>query len=310
MPKTRRQQNALDTGKALAAKTLKVRKRAERARAQAVAANPSRVVRRVEASGPSAMPAAAGKHASSGVIVAEGDSWFDYPFHDVLKELEDEHGYDVEAVSHKGDTVEEMAYSGGQLEEFARRIEKVLRSGVRPKAILLSGGGNDIAGDSFHVLLDHAASPRAGLNEDVVNGVLGRLADAYVTILAAVTAICDAKVGERIPIIVHGYDYAIPDGRGFIGGWGFLPGPWLEPGFRQKGYPKGARAQVVRILIDRFNDMLAGIPRLPELKHVTHLDLRKTLSSGPDYKDWWANELHPSGDGFELIAARFAAVIG
>src|SRR5688572_3559393 len=48
---------------------------------------------------------------ATGILVAEGDSWFDYPFNDVLSMLEDEHGFDIESVSHKGDTVEDMAYS-------------------------------------------------------------------------------------------------------------------------------------------------------------------------------------------------------
>src|SRR5262249_8198322 len=47
----------------------------------------------------------------TGLLVAEGDSWFDYPLHDVLTMLEDEHGFDVESVAHRGDTVEDMAYS-------------------------------------------------------------------------------------------------------------------------------------------------------------------------------------------------------
>ena len=74
---------------------------------------------------------------SAGVLVAEGDSWFNYPWTDILRLLEDEHGYDVESVAHYGDTVEEMAYSGGQLERFSRLIEKQLRRGRVPKAILL-----------------------------------------------------------------------------------------------------------------------------------------------------------------------------
>src|SRR5688500_17382096 len=52
-----------------------------------------------------------GKAARAGVLVAEGDSWFDYPWHDVLRILEDHHGYDVESVAHKGDSIESMAYS-------------------------------------------------------------------------------------------------------------------------------------------------------------------------------------------------------
>ena len=39
---------------------------------------------------------------SRGTLMAEGDSWFDYPWKDVLSCLEDEHGYDVESVAHKG----------------------------------------------------------------------------------------------------------------------------------------------------------------------------------------------------------------
>ena len=95
----------------------------------------------------------------TGLLVAEGDSWFDYPFHDVLSMLEDEHGFDVESVAHKGDTVEDMAYSGGQFDDFVRLLEKLLRQRRVPDAILLSGGGNDIAGDQ---LRDAHQSRRVG----------------------------------------------------------------------------------------------------------------------------------------------------
>src|SRR5262245_10980447 len=47
--------------------------------------------------------------ASRGVLVAEGDSWFDYPMTDVLRILEDHFGYEVESVAHKGDRIENMA---------------------------------------------------------------------------------------------------------------------------------------------------------------------------------------------------------
>ena len=41
-------------------------------------------------------------------------------------------GFDVESVAHRGDTVEDMAYSDGQLDDFSRRVEKVIRTGVEP----------------------------------------------------------------------------------------------------------------------------------------------------------------------------------
>ena len=248
---------------------------------------------------------------AAGVLVAEGDSWFNYPWTDILRLLEDEHGYEVESVAHYGDTVEEMAYSGGQLERFSRLIEKQLRRGQVPKAILLSGGGNDLAGKEFGMLLDHARSAAAGLNEQMASGLIDQRARlAYITILSAVTEVCQSWIHQPLPILIHGYDYAVPDGRGFLGSWTFLPGPWLEPGFREKGFVQmQVRKEIVRELIDRFNAMLEGIAAMPEFPHVNYVDLRKTLSTGADYEQDWQNELHPTVKGFRLVTDHFVSVL-
>lgn len=225
--------------------------------------------------------------------------------------LEDRHGYDVESVPHKGDPIEQMAYGAGQLEELTRRIEKVHRRGINPKAILLSGGGKDVAGNEFAMLLNHADSALAGLNKQVLNGVIDdRIRTAYVSIISAVTAVCEEKLGTRIPILIHGYDFPVPDGRDFLGGWGPLPGPWLEPGFRQKGYVNmAARIAITHELIGRLNTMLETVAGLEPFAHVRYIDLRNTLSTGDDYKTWWANELHPTEKGFDLVTKRFVAVL-
>lgn len=245
-------------------------------------------------------------------LIAEGDSWFDFPFNDVLKSLEDDYGYEIESVANAGDTIEGMAYGGGQLDSLVRRLERMLRHQHIPKAILLSGGGNDVAGDEFAMLLNHALSPRAGLNQQVVSGVIDeRVRLAYITVITAVTTVCANKLGKAIPVVIHGYDYPVPDGRGVLGGWGPLPGPWLEPGFKAKGYTGEAPADVkgrltlLRDLMDRFNTMLAGLPQVPGLSHVRYVDLRKTLSQSANYKDWWSDELHPTGHGFKAVAAKF-----
>ncbi|MCA8832374.1 SGNH/GDSL hydrolase family protein [Hymenobacter pini] len=251
-----------------------------------------------------------GSPVSAGVLIAEGDSWFDYPLTDVLTQLEDAHGYDVESVAHKGDRVESMAYDDGQLADFTRRLDKLLRRGVVPRAILLSGGGNDVAGAEFHMLLDHADSAAPGLNDDVVKGILHqRVYLAYLRILQAVTDVCRQRIGRVVPVLVHGYDYPVPDGRGYLGGWWLLPGPWLAPGFQAKGYANLAqRKQLAQELIDRFNDMLQTVAA--RFAHVHYVDLRQTLSTGADYEDWWANELHPTKAGFAKVAERFGTVLG
>lgn len=150
----------------------------------------------------------------------------------------------------------------------------VIGRGETPRAILLSAGGNDIAGAEFGFLLNHAGSPRQGLNDSIVTGVIDeRVGDAYRHIIARVTAVCERMVGSRVPIILHGYGYVVPDGDGVLGGWGPLPGPWLRPGFIEKG----------------FNDLAANTELMMKL---------------PATKKLWANELHPREQGFKLAAEQ------
>jgi hypothetical protein len=204
-----------------------------------------------------------------------------------------------------------MAYGPGQPDAFCRCLEKLIRNNDPPRAILLSGGGNDIAGQEFRTLLNHAKSPIAGLNDDVLHGVIDqRIWHSYISIIAQISHVADRMLGQRIPIVIHGYDYAVPDGRGFLGGWGPLPGPWLEPGFHDKGFDNlTANKLTIHKLIDRFNDMLHRLVGIPGFGHVQWIDLRHTLLSDAHYKRDWGNELHPSESGFKLIAAKFAAAL-
>ncbi|HKP70664.1 MAG TPA: hypothetical protein VJV05_15360, partial [Pyrinomonadaceae bacterium] len=288
---------AMAIGKTAGAKAVALRQKQQRKRAALEDALPKRrrapgPPRRL----PSITRAFFGKRESIGVLLAEGDSWFDYPGKDILALLEDEHLYDVKSVAHMGDCVEDMAHSDGQLIEFTRRLEKLLGEGKIPRAILLSGGGNDIAGDEFSILLNHAASSLPPFNENIVSGVIDiRLKEAYVTILSSLTEVSKKYLGKPLPIVIHGYDHPFPDGRGFMGGWWKLPGPWLKPGFERKGYSNLAtNTELVAELIDRFNAMLATVTAIPAFAHVHYLDLRGTLK--PNKKDW-ANELHPSPSG-------------
>lgn len=304
--------NAIAIGRAEAEQVLAFRAQKLELRAKALKAHPKPMHLKVQAvTVEGAATAAALVTSTAGVLVAEGDSWFDYPFHDVIEELEDRHAYDVESVAHHGDPIEEMAYGGNQLEEFTRRIEKVVGRGIIPKAILLSGGGNDVAGTEFGMLLNHARSAIAGLNASVVDGVINqRVRSAYITILSAVTAICQQKAGGILPILVHGYDYPVPDGRGFMGGWGPLPGPWLEPGFREKGFDDlQRRIAIAHDLIEQFNTMVAALCTVQGFQHVHYVDLRNTLRTDATYKDWWANELHPTEQGFHAVSEKFASVL-
>jgi len=282
-----------------------------RVRAEKELATRPRALRAAPPVIPARTRALLGPAPTAGILIAEGDSWFDYPMQDVLRILEDEYLYEVDSVAHKGDNVEDMAYSGGQFEEFSRHLEKLLRDNKVPKAILLSGGGNDIAGDEFAILLNHAASALPSVNEDVVRGVIDvRLRDAYAFIISGLTTIATKYLGRPLPIVTHGYDYPVPDGRGFFGGWWVLPGPWLQPGFRRKGYGDlDTNRKLIASLIDRFNAMVGALVARPEFAHVHYVDLRGTLVNGNGYKKYWDNELHPSKMGFHLVTEKFAKVV-
>lgn len=249
-----------------------------------------------------------------GTLVAEGDSWFDYPLSDVLESLEDNHGWDVVSVAHHGHTVEEIAYSTSQIAGLERALRKLSERHVTPKAVLLSGGGNDIAGGEFAMLLNHAASRLEPLNELVLQGAIDqRLRAAIVSFAAGVTTLCERLFGKKLPIVLHGYDFPVPDGRGFLGGFSILPGPWLQPGFRRKGYDDLARCtELMRVLMGRFNTLLASIAGGPGLEHLHYVSLLGALSSkleGEEYKEWWANELHPTGKGFRAVARVLQAAL-
>lgn len=304
---------AAAVGRALANEALAVRKKQRRRREAAIkrATLQPELVARAASLAPITprVEALVGTPTSTGVLIAEGDSWFDYPMHDVLSMLEDDHGFDVNSVAHRGDRVEDMAFAPGQFEDFSRHLEKLLRNGKVPKAILLSGGGNDIAGDEFAMLLNHVRSPIGGVNDDVVRGVIDqRIRVSYISLISGVSTIASQILGRVIPILVHGYAHPVPDGRGFLGGFGPLPGPWLRPGFHDRGFDdQAANTATMAILIDRFNDMVSSVA--DQFDHVHYVDLRDLLMNDSTYRQYWANELHPTERGFRLVTERFAETI-
>jgi len=312
MPSDNNASDPIAKGKQKAEEILALRKLARERRAAALASHPGKLqlnVRVADVAG----PVAEATHQTAGFLVAAGDSWFDYPFYDVLKLLDDNHGYNVESAAHRGDAIELMAYQGGQLEKFARCLEKIAAQGAIPRAVLLSGGGDDIAGTEFGMLLNNATGDIAGWNSEIVDGVINqRIADAYQVMLTSMSEYCQKDLGKTLPILIHGYDYPVPDGRGVLGGWPF-PGPWLEPGFREKFFTDLTNnVALMHDIIDKFNDMLARLVKNPAFANVHIVDLRGTLSTdlaNDAYQAWWGNELHPTEKGFSAVADKFANVL-
>src|SRR5271156_6247914 len=94
--------DALAIGREKANEILARRRIARARRADALSRHPSRLELQVRTS-TAADQATTTVLQSAGFLVAAGDSWFDYPFCDVLKVLEDTYGYNVESAAHAGD---------------------------------------------------------------------------------------------------------------------------------------------------------------------------------------------------------------
>ena len=302
---------AMELGRKNAERILQSRAQARERRATALGANTRAVAMRVHLATAGAEETVA-ELQTSGFLAAAGDSWFDYPFHDVLKDLEDIYGYNVESTAHAGDPIEKMAYHLGQLDDLPRKLDKIKALGAVPRACLLSGGGDDIAGNEFGMLLNNAFSPISGWDKDIVDAVLNdRIKTAYVTMISCMDSLIRDRFGKSLPILVHGYDYPVPDGRGYLGVFGhYLFGPWLEPGFREKNFTDlPVRIKMMRDVIDRFNDVVQSLTT--QFSFLHYVNVRNTLSIVlPDeYKTWWDNELHPTEDGFEKVTREFANVL-
>lgn len=98
-------------------------------------------------------------------------------------------------------------------------------------------------------------------------------------------------------LVLNGYDFAIPGGRGIC-----HLGPWLKPTFDLRGFPTLAAAfAVVEEMLKQLAAMLTTLAAHPG---VTFINGQGTLAPKPSA---WHNELHPNRDGFDLFADLFAA---
>lgn len=251
-----------------------------------------------------------------GVVVADGDSWFDYPKPlgtalDILDQLE-KLSYYIEDDAHWGDKLEDLATDERQHERFRDCLSSLHEQAKSPLAILLSAGGNDFTKDNLVSLLHPIDSGQQDpIDIAAMTSAFEEAASHYHTIIQRVTA--DANNILDVPsisIILHGYAYPVPDGRGYspwLASRG-KPGPWLQPAFTQQGYASvQENTTTMERILDTFNEFVTNVADC--YSHVEYVDLRPCLSNGSDYKCYWRDELHPTDLGFRRIATRLDAAI-
>lgn len=214
-------------------------------------------------------------------IVSEGDSWFQYPFllTDVIDWLSEP--YAILSLDAAGDLVSDMVRQGEVVTAVVQE---------QPHAVLLSGGGNDLLGDSH---LSTAVLPfepgRAAAEylgtafDENLQAVIGN----YERLLSRLQ-----QVAPHTPVLTHVYDWAVP-----------ANGRWLGKPLAAIGItdPLLQRA-IVRAIVDRFHERLVLLAKT--FPHVHVIDTRGAVHDGR-----WHDELHPSDEGFRAVARLFGAAI-
>ena len=180
--------------------------------------------------------------------------------------------------------------------------------GSSVQTLMLSGGGNDVAGtsDFLRILNDNCSKAttaaeclRAGQPDAIIAKIIG----AYKEVILRFRA-----YNPNAPVFMHNYDNAWPTGKGFFG-----PSDWLKVPMDIAKVPKNMelRRDLFKALISTLRtaqltlakDKAVGPGPLIAIKSAgTMPELSNPAAQSDD--QWWANELHPTPKGFRLLATK------
>lgn len=236
--------------------------------------------------------------------LALGDSWFWHGDQTLLHALA---GHRRVAPEHAA--IRLLGFNGARLNQYigdgayADIIRTRLAPGFRFSEFYLGGAANDALeyGLALHDDCAGAADPAGCLSPERLDLLLYHIDEGLNGIIRSIRW-AYRKTTWLQPIFLNGYDYIIPDGRGFTnahGGWvtAMLDGAGVAPDMAW-------RREVMRLLVDAINDqVLAGFHS--PIERVFHVDSRGVLANDPEhYARDWDNELYPSGEGFTKILER------
>ena len=170
-------------------------------------------------------------------VLADGDSWFDYPVilltgGAVIDHLEKLSGVKILNTAHHGDFVQEMLGV-----EKRQRIETLLK---KPgfDILLFSGGGNDVVGDQFCLWLKPNTGGGAASAMDA-----GRLQEILGVVEAGYRDLIDIRdrCAPDCWMVTHAYEFPQPSDKGVCG-----LGPWLKPSLDYRGWKKASTSSPSR----------------------------------------------------------------
>ena len=253
------------------------------------------------------------------ILVAEGDSWFQFPIkiRDVIDHLNDD--YLVWCLSAAGDTLQNITDTSRPKPEHYEYMPALRALKSHVKGFLLSAAGNDIIGEmqqpdgstgrALQDILKNGAGatdPAAYVDSAVFAQRLGNIETGYRQVIRDVRA--EQGLGQ-LPIFVHGYDYVFPFPWGDEGNrrshiWSRPLGKWLGKALDAHDIrDQETRRRVLKHLIDRLYDKLDELAADDDNVHV--VDCRNAMPSIDDWKD----EIHGTNPGFAKVALRFSEKI-
>lgn len=246
-------------------------------------------------------------------LLAYGDSWFWCPRNDLL--------IPVNAIWGGSKTLLAKGKNGAELRELVGGtprlwddFRRAMRGYPTIQCVLLSAGGNDIAGlVNFQALLRLDRSTATNADEcfdpgDAAQGIerqpwrpLREIATNYQRLIDFIRS-----VQPTVPIVLQEYDFAIPTGIGFGGikGGIFGLGDWLQQPMTERGVPLAFQNDVVRRAMEDFIVVLRTLAS-PTQNHDVHL----VATAGTPAPGDWANEKHPTPAGFDRLAECFRPLL-
>jgi hypothetical protein len=278
------------------------------------------------------------------VILAEGDSWFNYPFilSDVIDRIAMEKNMAVYSLASGGDWLLNMLNARNYVEEL---------SVIHPDVFLISGGGNDLVGSRrVAAIVDPSGNSEAfDQNPWAKKLIIKAEAKAvkldpakfydglkylskdffallmffhlqYYFLIRGILSGGRANADPKFPgirIITQGYDFALPS---YKKEWGWKPwrwyvplirlvaghGTWLKTPLQIRGINKSeTQENIVYAMIYLFNEMMIEMGTIFEQDDKIPGRVFHIDSRGSLGKDGWTDELHPKPRHFLNTGACF-----
>lgn len=225
-------------------------------------------------------------------VLLLGDSWLWYPFGNLAVEI----GAALPreqflVIGTNGLEAAEWASKGRKYIDFA--FEQYAPTA---RALVVSGGGNDIAGmaDFLQLVADDCSRART-VEQCYRSGQPDAKLIAIVAAYAAVIAKFRAY-NRSATVLTHNYDDAWPTGKGVFG-----PADWLKAAMDRASVPQRLRRALLRDLLRRLR--LAQLALAADAG-VRPIECLATAGTLPDNERIWANELHPTPSGFRMLARQ------